>query len=277
MTKIKQVFICHDTEDAKFAHRLADDLPRLGVQVWIAPESIGPGESWVSAVERGLEESSHMVVVLTPAALESEWVKKETEVAIAQERKRRIRVIPLDVEPCQVPLLLSSYQMVSFHRDYEAGLSQLEKMLGLPVAVPEAAPTPTPVFEKGRFYYAETHEWVRGEGDLATAGISDYAQAQLSDVVYVELPEVGDAFAQGEAIATVESVKTAAGVYMPIGGEITAVNEELSNSPELVNEDAFGRGWFIQFTPSDLSELDDLMTPEEYQEHVAKEEEEGGH
>ena len=123
--------------------------------------------------------------------------------------------------------------------------------------------------------YTETHEWVRVEGDLATAGITDYAQSQLSDVVYVELPEVGDAFDQGEVFATVESVKTAADCYMPIGGEITEVNEELSASPEIVNEDAFGQGWFIQFTLSDLSELDGLMTPEEYQEHVAQEE--GGH
>ena len=125
--------------------------------------------------------------------------------------------------------------------------------------------------------YLETHEWVRVVGDLATAGITDYAQSQLSDVVYVELPEVGDAFDQGEVFATVESVKTAADVYMPIGGEISEVNERLSGSPELVNDDAFGEGWFIQFTPSDLSKLDDLLTPTEYQEHVAKEEEEGGH
>jgi glycine cleavage system H protein len=125
--------------------------------------------------------------------------------------------------------------------------------------------------------YTETHEWVRVEGDLATAGITDYAQSQLSDVVYVELPEVGDEFDQGDVFATVESVKAAADVYMPLSGEITEVNEELSGSPELVNEDAFGEGWFIQFIPSDLSELDDLLSPEEYQEHVAKEEEEGGH
>ena len=123
--------------------------------------------------------------------------------------------------------------------------------------------------------YMETHEWVRLVGDLATAGITDYAQSQLSDVVYVELPEVGDVFDKGEVFATVESVKTAADVYMPLGGEITEVNEELSGSPELVNEDAFGDGWFIQFTPSDPSELDNLLTPEEYQEHVAKQEGEG--
>jgi glycine cleavage system H protein len=122
--------------------------------------------------------------------------------------------------------------------------------------------------------YTETHEWVRIAGDLATAGITDYAQSQLSDVVYVELPEVGDVFDKDDVFATVESVKTAADVYMPLSGEVTEVNEELSGFPELVNEDAFGEGWFIQFTPSDLSELDDLLTPEEYQEHVAKE---GGH
>jgi len=134
--KPKQVFISHATKDAQFAHRLADDLQRLGVRVWIAPESIRPGESWVSAIERGLNESSHVVVVLTPAALESEWVKKETDVAIAQERRGRIQVIPLDVEPCEVPLLLSSYQMVSFRRDYDAGLSQLVNILGLRAVEP---------------------------------------------------------------------------------------------------------------------------------------------
>ena len=127
------VFISHATQDAQFAHRLADDLQRLGVQVWIAPESIRPGEDWVDAIERGLRESSHMVVVLTPAALESKWVENETDVAIARERKGRIQVIPLDVKPCEVPLLLSSYQMVSFRRDYDAGLSQLTDILDVGV------------------------------------------------------------------------------------------------------------------------------------------------
>lgn len=123
--------------------------------------------------------------------------------------------------------------------------------------------------------YIETHEWVRVVGDLATAGITDYAQSQLSDVTYVELPVVGDVFDQGEVFAVAESAKTAADVYMPLSGEITEVNEGLESVPQLVNEDPFGEGWFIRFTPSDLSELDDLMKPEEYQEHVA--EEEGGH
>jgi WD40 repeat protein len=142
MTKAKQVFISHAKEDAQFAHRLADDLRRLGVQVWIAPESIRPGESWVDAIERGLGESSHTVIVLTPKALKSRWVKKETGVAIAQERKGHIQVIPLDVEPCAVPLLLSSYQMVSFRHDYDAGLSQLADILGLHVTPPEPAHPP---------------------------------------------------------------------------------------------------------------------------------------
>jgi formylglycine-generating enzyme required for sulfatase activity len=145
------VFISHATkEDGQFARRLANDLKRSGVQVWIAPESIRPGEGWVRAIERGLKESSHMVVVLTPAALDSDWVEMETDVAIAQERKGRITIIPLDVEPCEEPLFLSRYQMVSFRHDYDAGLRKLAERLGVritppepvrpPVTVPEAVP-----------------------------------------------------------------------------------------------------------------------------------------
>ena len=134
---MRTVFISYATQDAEFAHRLADDLRRLGVRVWIAPESIRPGESWVRAIERGMEESSHAVIVLTPAALKSKWVEKETDAAIAQERKGRIQVIPLNVEPCAVPLFLSTYQMVSFRRDYDAGLSQLADILDVQVTPPE--------------------------------------------------------------------------------------------------------------------------------------------
>ena len=135
MAKVGQVFISYDSEDAHFAHCLADDLRRLGVQVWIAPDSIRPGESWVAAIERGLSESSHMLVVLTPAAVESQWVRKETDVAIALERKGRMQVIPLDVKPCAVPLLLSSYQMVSLRRGYHVGLRQIAEILELRVQV----------------------------------------------------------------------------------------------------------------------------------------------
>jgi formylglycine-generating enzyme required for sulfatase activity len=144
--KVKQVFISHATAaDGEFAQRLAGDLRRLGVKVWIAPESIRTGESWVKAIERGLRESSHVVIVLTPAALESKWVEKETDVAIARERRGQIKIIPLSVEECEIPPLLDSYQMVFFRQGYEAGLSRLARDLGLSVAPAEPVPAPRQV------------------------------------------------------------------------------------------------------------------------------------
>jgi glycine cleavage system H protein len=119
--------------------------------------------------------------------------------------------------------------------------------------------------------YAKTHEWARKEGNVIVCGISDHAQEELSDVVYVELPEVGDTFDRGEAFGVVESVKAASDLYMPMGGEIAAVNEALADSPELVNEDAYGEGWLIKFEPSDLGEWDDLLTPEAYAASIAGE------
>lgn len=154
MLSVKQVFVSHDTEDAAFAHRLAADLERRGLRVWIAPESIRPGESWVSAIERGLAESSHMLIVLTPAALDSQWVKKETEVAIALERKGRMCVIPLHVKSCQVPLLWGSYQMVSFRGEYGAALSRLLGVLGIsrpPTQPPSRQPRQVETGAMGRF------------------------------------------------------------------------------------------------------------------------------
>jgi hypothetical protein len=135
MTKAKQSFISHATEDARFAHTLADDLRRLGMQVWIVPESIYAGESWVEAIERGLQESSHVLVVLTPAAVESQWVKKEVEIAITLECEKRIRLIPLELKPTEIPLLLKSYQMVPFCRDYNDGLRQLANSMGLSINI----------------------------------------------------------------------------------------------------------------------------------------------
>jgi glycine cleavage system H protein len=123
--------------------------------------------------------------------------------------------------------------------------------------------------------YAESHEWVRMDGDEGTVGITDYAQQQLSNIVYVELPEIGDAFGKEEVFATVESVKAAADVYMPIGGEIIEVNEGLEDAPQLVNEDPFGAAWFARFTADDLSELDDLMDADAYERFVAEEEAKG--
>ena len=120
--------------------------------------------------------------------------------------------------------------------------------------------------------YAENHEWARQDGDEIVCGISDYAQESLSDVVYVELPEVGDVFEQGDTFGVVESVKAASDLYMPMGGEITVVNEELEDIPELVNQDPYGGGWMIRFTPSDPTEFDDLMDSEAYEKFVAEEE-----
>jgi len=113
--------------------------------------------------------------------------------------------------------------------------------------------------------YAESHEWVRKEGDLMVCGITDHAQEELSDVVYVELPEVGATFAKGEQFGVIESVKAASDLYIPMGGEIAEVNEALEDSPETVNEDPFGAGWMIKFKPSDPSQWDSLLAPEEYE------------
>jgi len=123
--------------------------------------------------------------------------------------------------------------------------------------------------------YRATHEWVKLDGEEAITGISDHAQHELSDVVYVELPEVGDAFAAGDAYATVESVKAASDVYMPMSGEVVAVNEELEDSPQLVNEDPYGKGWFIRFRPGAPDEYDSLMDVDAYRDHC-QEAEEGG-
>ena len=112
--------------------------------------------------------------------------------------------------------------------------------------------------------YTKSDEWVKLDGDEAMAGLTDYAQDQLSDVVFVELPQVGDSFAQGEAFGVVESVKAASDMYMPVGGEITAVNGELEDAPEIVNEDAYGKGWMIRYKPSDPSEMDGLMDAKAY-------------
>jgi glycine cleavage system H protein len=124
--------------------------------------------------------------------------------------------------------------------------------------------------------YMSSHEWVKLEGEEAVAGISDYAQDELSDVVYVELPAVGEEFAKGETFAVVESVKAASDVYMPMTGEILAVNAELEDSPQLVNEDPFGAGWFIRFRPSNPEEYEALLDAKAYEKHCQEEAERGG-
>lgn len=115
--------------------------------------------------------------------------------------------------------------------------------------------------------YARSDEWVRVEGDTATIGISDYAQEALSDIVFVELPEVGTTFLRGDSFGSVESVKAASDVYLPAGGTVTAINEELANAPELLNKDPYGQGWLIKITLADAGELGSLLDAAAYKTH----------
>lgn len=112
--------------------------------------------------------------------------------------------------------------------------------------------------------YTGDHEWARLEGDIVIIGISDYAQDQLGDVVYVELPQVGDRFENGEVFGTVESVKAVSELFMPIAGEVAAINAALSDTPDLVNADPYGGGWMIHIKPSDPAFFETLMTREAY-------------
>jgi len=116
--------------------------------------------------------------------------------------------------------------------------------------------------------YSKDHEYIRIEGDVGTVGISDYAQSQLGDVVFVELPTVGKALSKGGEAAVVESVKAASEVYAPVSGEVVEVNGELEAAPGTVNEDPAGKGWFLKIKIKDASELDALMNEAEYQDYV---------
>jgi glycine cleavage system H protein len=117
--------------------------------------------------------------------------------------------------------------------------------------------------------YTKDHEWIRLDGDAATVGISHYAQEQLGDVVFVELPEVGKTFAKGAEAAVVESVKAASEVYAPASGEVIAVNEALTDSPATVNEDAEGKGWFLRLKLADPAELEELMNEAQYKDYIS--------
>lgn len=115
--------------------------------------------------------------------------------------------------------------------------------------------------------YSEDHEWITVEGETFKVGVTDYAQDQMGDIVYVDLPEVGDGFDQGEEFGTLESVKAVSELYLPIGGEVVAVNDELGESPEKINEDPYS-AWIVEIKPSDPGELEKLLTMEGYQEIV---------
>ncbi|EMS79423.1 MULTISPECIES: glycine cleavage system protein GcvH [Desulfotignum] len=114
--------------------------------------------------------------------------------------------------------------------------------------------------------YTKDHEWAKADGDTVTIGINDYAQDQLGEIVFVEMPAVGDSFSAEDEFGSVESVKAVSEMYMPISGEIVAINEDLEDAPENVNEDCYQSGWIIKVKPSDLSEMDALMDKAAYLE-----------
>ncbi len=118
--------------------------------------------------------------------------------------------------------------------------------------------------------YSKDHEWVRVEGDIAVVGITDYAQSELGDIVYVELPEVGTKVQKGETVATVEAVKTAADVYAPISGEVVEVNSALEEHAELINKDPYGEGWIVKIKMSNPDELNELLSAEEYKKLIGE-------
>lgn len=114
--------------------------------------------------------------------------------------------------------------------------------------------------------YTDDHEWAKADGGVVRIGISDYAQDQLGDIVFVELPEVGSRFEKGEEFGTVESVKAVSELYMPMGGEVTAINEALADEPERVNSDPYGGGWMIEINAGDPAEIDALKSKADYLE-----------
>jgi glycine cleavage system H protein len=114
--------------------------------------------------------------------------------------------------------------------------------------------------------YTKDHEWIKVEGDEATVGITDFAQGELGDIVFIEIETEGENLAKEEVFGTIEAVKTVSDMFMPIGGEVIEVNEKLADTPEIVNQDPFGDGWMIKIKMNDASELDDLLTPEQYKD-----------
>lgn len=119
------------------------------------------------------------------------------------------------------------------------------------------------------YLYSKDHEWMRVEGDTCVLGITEYAQDELGEIVFVDLPEAGDAFARSDEVGTIESVKAVAEVYTPVSGEVAEVNSALEDEPELVNDDPHGDGWLIKLRMGDKSELEHLMSAEAYEEFLS--------
>lgn len=118
--------------------------------------------------------------------------------------------------------------------------------------------------------YTKDHEWVRIEGDHAFVGITDYAQSELGEIVFVDIATEGETVAQEEVFGTIEAVKTVSDLFMPVGGEVVEVNPELEDQPELVNEDAYGKGWLIKVAMNNASEVEALLSADDYQALIAK-------
>jgi len=117
--------------------------------------------------------------------------------------------------------------------------------------------------------YTKDHEWVKIEGNTATVGVTDFAQGELGDIVYVEIESEGDTLNQEEVFGTVEAVKTVSDLFMPLSGEVVAVNEAIEGNPEVVNSDAYGEGWMVKIELSDTSELDGLLSADQYKDLIA--------
>jgi glycine cleavage system H protein len=121
-------------------------------------------------------------------------------------------------------------------------------------------------------FYTESHEWVRDKGSQVTIGLTDYAQSQLKDIVYVDMPEAGSLFKKGESLGVVESVKTVADVYSPVTGKVIEANFTLKDHPQFVNEDPYGKGWLVKMEIQERKELESLLSPEAYRGSLPKEE-----
>jgi glycine cleavage system H protein len=121
----------------------------------------------------------------------------------------------------------------------------------------------------GNLKYTRDHEWTRLEGDLAIVGITDFAQNELGDIIFMEFPEVGESFDQGSPFGTVEAVKTVADLFMPVSGEIVEINGSLEDAPEQVNEDPYGAGWIVKVRPSNPTEVDHLLDAQAYQNLIS--------
>ncbi|MFT6850958.1 MAG: glycine cleavage system H protein [Sphingobacteriales bacterium] len=116
--------------------------------------------------------------------------------------------------------------------------------------------------------FTKDHEWIKIEGNIATVGITEFAQGELGDIVYVEIDQEGNSVDKDEVFGTVEAVKTVSDLFMPVSGEVSEVNSEIEGAPELVNEDPYGKGWMVKITMSDTSQVDNLLTAEQYAELV---------